>query len=221
MHRAENKSIHTSPFIIRVFSDHIKSWSSSGGMIFAEPRITTLKSVVFKSAVLGLLDTKWYVTAIYEPVGEGHMDEGTARLYRKLKGMECQLEVKGLFKKRMFFGPHRNLTILKPYIPTLEVSDKISKALNQNTEVTRLMRRVNSDEMSICLYPMDTDLQREVEVFNNPSSITWLINLSSIFIESLGLHKKADKVFQIFSEVRKIIEREMESSTADFICGTK
>jgi len=139
--------------------------------------------------------------------------------------MECQLEVKGFLRKRMIFKPHSNLMALKSYIPTLEVSDELCQALNQNDEVMRLLKPLNPGEMSIGLHSIpaehqqpdwspatstDAAVQGAAIFFDNPSSITWLITLSSVFMEGPGVQGKADKVFQLFREVCKVIKRVME-----------
>ena len=216
--KKDEKSAFTLPFMVRLFSKYVRKWSWIEGVIFVEPKSTILKVLIFRPAVVGLADTKWYITAVYEHLGEGSMNEEAKKLYRRLKGMECQLEVKGLLRKSVVFKPNRDLMILKHHIPALEVSDRLYRALNENDEVIRLVRVLKPSDMSISLYsepsaqqPLGSaSLQGSLTFFDNPLCIRWLITLDMIYTRGIGLKREADNVFKLFEEVCKVIMKEQK-----------
>jgi len=214
------------PFIVRVFDKHIQNYQLIQGLIIAEPKTPRLiKNLFFRSLPVGILgfgETKWYITAVHEAVDKTRMNKKAAELYRKLKGMECQMEAKGLLRKKITFKPHESLTELKRHIPTLQVSDKLCQALEKNEKILRLIKSINPGEMSIGLHSIpelyqapkesaastDRLTQNTVYYFKNPSSITWIITLSTLFHEGPGVQRKADIVIYLFNAIFRTI-REM------------
>lgn len=218
------------PFIVKVFDKYIQRYSvSQQGVIFVEPKtLPIIKSLVFRSTVVGVLgfgETKWYVTAVYEVIGRGHMNSETAELYRRLKGMECEVEVKGTIRKKVIFKPNRSLAELKLQIPTLQVSDRLCKTLERNKEIADLVKAIKPSEMSIGLHSipellqtpgesstsMDPITEKTIYYFNNPTSITWIATLSTLFQEGPFVHRKADSVMLLFSEIFQTIKRELHA----------
>jgi hypothetical protein len=218
------------PFIVRVFEKHIQTYSvNKEGMIFVQLKTpSTIKGLTFKSKPIGILgfgETKWSVTAVNEIIGRDQMNNEMADLYRRLRGMECEVDVKGVITKRVIFRPSGSLTELKPYIPTLQVSDRLCKILEDNTEIIELIKTIRPDEMSIGLHsipemlqipsepstPIDPVIQQTVHYFNNPTSITWIITLSTLFQELPFVQRKADSVIELFNEIFQTIKRELHA----------
>jgi hypothetical protein len=218
------------PFIVRVFERYIQTYSvNKEGMIFADPKKPSLiNGLTFRSTPVGILgfgETKWYVTAVHEIVGREQMNTETADLYRRLKGMECEVEVSGTITKRVIFKPNRSLTKLKLQIPTLQVSDRLCKILEENTEITDLIKTVRPEEVSIVLHsipellqipsesstPIDPITQKTIYYFNNPTSITWIVTLSTLFQELPFVQRKADSVIRLFNEIFQTVRRELHA----------
>lgn len=226
------------PFIVRLFDKYVHSYSSSQGVIFVEPKGSTLiKSLAFRPTSVGVFgfgETKWYVTAVYEAVGRTQMDEEAAQLYRNFKGTECQLEVKGVLRKKITFKPHEKLTRLKRHIPTLQVSDRLCKLLEKEEKVVDLIKSIKPGEMSVGLhsipelyqvpdesapeYSASTDpvTQKTVYYFHNPTSITWVTTLSTLFHPGPRVKKKADAVICLFNQVFQIIRSEFNARSEPY-----
>jgi hypothetical protein len=224
------------PFIVMVFDKYIQTYSvGQGGMIFAELKMPSLmRNLTFKSTPVGILgfgETKWQVTATDEIIQRGQMNSETTELYRKLKGMECEVEVRGTIRKEVFFKPHRSLNDLKLRIPTLQVSDMLCKALERNEEIVDLVKAINPTEMSIGLHSipelllsqgesntsMNPVTEKTIEYFNNPTSITWIATLFTLFQELPFVQRKADSVIRLFSHVFWTIRKELHGAEKPFI----
>jgi hypothetical protein len=226
----KGRKIRETPFIVRVFDKYIQAYSvNKEGMIFAQPRTPSIiNSLTFRSMPVGILgfgETKWYVTAVHEIVGRDQMNSETANFYRRLKGMECEVEVKGTITKKVIFKPNRSLNKLKPQIPALQISDRLCKILERNTEIADLIKAIKPVEMSIGLHSIpellqipgehdnsiDPVIQRTIYYFNNPTSITWIATLSTLFQELPFVQNKAKSVIRLFSEIFQTIKRELHS----------
>lgn len=218
------------PFIVRVFDKHIQAYSvNKEGMIFARPKMPSIiNSLTFRSIPIGILgfgETKWYVTAVHEIVGRDQMNSETADFYRRLKGMECEVEVKGIITKKVFFTPNRSLNELKLQIPALQISNRLCKILERNTEIADLIKAIKPVEMSIGLHSIpellqvpsesgsstDPVIQRTIYYFNNPTSITWIATLSTLFQELPFVQNKAESVIRLFNEIFQTIKRELHA----------
>jgi hypothetical protein len=219
------------PFIVKVFERYIQTYSvNQEGTISAEPKTPSIiNTLTFKSTPVGILglpsESKWHVTAVHEFVGRGQMNNETVDLYRRLKGMECEVEVSGIITQRVVFKPNRSLTKLKLQIPTLQVSDRLCKILEENMEIIDLIKTIRPVEMSIGLHsipellqipsesstPIDPVIQKTVYYFNNPTSITWIIALSTLFQELPGVQRKADPVIRLFNGIFQTIRRELHA----------
>jgi hypothetical protein len=218
------------PFIVRVFDKYVQAYSiNKEGMIFAQPRTPSIiNSLTFRSIPVGIMgfgETKWYVTAVHEIVGRSQMNSETADFYRRLKGMECEVEVKGTITKKVFFKPNRSLNELKLQIPALQISDRLCKILERNMEITDLIKAIRPAEMSIGLHsipellqiPSESDnsinpiIQKTIYYFNNPTSITWIATLSTLFQELPFVKNKAESVILLLSEIFQTIRRELHA----------
>jgi hypothetical protein len=218
------------PFIVMVFSKYIQTYSvGQGGMIFAELKMPSIvRNLTFKSTPVGILgfgETKWQVTAAHEIVERGQMNSETTELYRRLKGMECEVEVRGTIRKEVIFKPHRGLNELKLRIPTLQVSDTLCRTLERNEEIVDLVKAINPTEMSVGLHsvpellltqeepstPTNPVTEKTIEYFNNPTSITWIVTLSTLFQELPFVQRKADSIIRLFSHIFWDIRRELHA----------
>jgi hypothetical protein len=216
------------PFIIMVFDKYVQSYSiNQEGMISTQLKTPSIiQSLTFKSTPIGFLgfgETKWYLTAVHEVVGKDQMNTEAAELYRRLKGMECEVEVKGTIRKEVFFKPHKSLSELKLQIPTLQISNKLCRVLEENNVITDLVKTINPAEMSIELHSIpelmqtskekstqiDPIIEKAVHYFNNPTSITWIATLSTLFQELPFVQRKADSVIQLFNDIFITIRREL------------
>jgi len=208
------------PFIVKVFKRHLRNWSLAAGVLYAEPMNSIFQHIVFTSQRMALFETKWHIIAIYEYVGSDEMNDEAKKLYRKLKGMECELEMR-ILKKMPFFKPHKNLNDLKVYIPNLNISDYISQNLNKNQKVKKLLRSVDPLEAYITLLSLSPEhqtlsesqgdkIQSMVNFFDNPSSVTWIVTLTVMLPRFFGLQKKADDIFSLLNNICRVLKQETE-----------
>lgn len=196
-----------------LFKPHIKEWRIVQGVVFAESRDATFSNLLFVPKPAGLLDVIWYITAIYEPMGKRAMDEKAKRLYRMMKPMECELEVKGYLRKSMSFKPYRSLDEHNDVITDSEISDQLSRILNEDEGIMRLLGSVEPASMTVRLQSVPTDFQLISNSRSHASNITWTVTLSKILFRHRGIAKKVDGIIRLLNRICAVLGHEMEKLT--------
>jgi hypothetical protein len=222
--KEEKEKTREMPFVIKVFEKYVESWFSVYGIIQAKPKNAVFHYLTFMPKRVALFETRWCITAIYTCVNSEYMNTKTEEVYRKLKGMECELEVKGLLKKAVIFKPHHLLIELKTHIPNLTISQTLSQILNGDQNIIILLKHINPVEMTVTLdsippkyqpflHSHEAIMQGMLDYYNKPLSITWIVSLSVMLPKIPGLSTQADNIFQVLNRICVLLKR----MTEDFI----
>jgi len=220
--KKRKKSLYETPFIVRVFEKHIKDWKQGGGLVYATPKRSVYTYLMFQKKSIAFFETKWYITALYEVVNRDNMNEALEALYRKLKGMECSLESKGLIRKDIYFKENEFLSELRLYLPDITISNDIAKALNEDEEVMDLLQTVKPDDLTISLHSIPSEYQpfigsKEavvhgmIEFYTKPLYISWVITLGKMLGQSPGVEKKGDNIIKLLEEIADILKWKMDA----------
>ena len=216
------RAFYKVPFIVKVFEKHIDTWSSAAGAIYAKPRKAGFDHIILRSKSI-LLDTRWYISAVHDVVGEPSMDDLSRRLYRRLKGMECILESKGFLGRKKHFRPSDTLNQLSLFLPEIKVSDELSTMLNDSEEIMSLVRSILPDEMTIALHSMPAKYQPNskeaamrgmVAFYERPTQITWIITLVRRFQRGPSATRKADEIIELLDKITTVLRGKMEDLRA-------
>jgi len=209
------------PFPLKLFEDYMKKWKRySGGVIVCEPKKTKTRfdRIIFQSRVVGFFDRVWIMTAVWDCVTQGDMNELYAKVYRELKPMECRLYSKGIIRKRFYFAPEPILSKLEKVIPGFKISDSLSKALNRSKRVMELVRSVRPGSLTISLLSVPVMFQpfasQEAALlkgmasfYEEPESITWMVTLSKMFNRWIGIKKERDDIMRLLNTIHTVIRR--------------
>lgn len=193
------------PIVVRCLKDRIQSYKDLGRFVVIIPKGASFDRLLVRSS--RSLATSFenleelYCTSTVIP--KEKMTEENRALYRKLKGMECELEWKTerLFKRRAQLKPYSGLANLQAYIPELMISDAIGKALNSDDSLTCLINAVRPEELSLTLSSLDMGKDFVVpkkdavywsalDYYYSPIEIIWEVRLTKI-LPRLLFHKKS------------------------------
>jgi hypothetical protein len=221
-HRKSKSLYGADPFIVNIFREFLRNWRWFGSMIYAKPKKAKFQHLLFEPRFFGFTETKWYITALYEAIKEEKMDEEARKLYRKLKGTECELSSRryNLLFKQYFFKSHELLEELRTIIPTIAISEELSKALNENQQIIALIKTLRPSEMTITLNSIPPEYQpfissREILLqgmrafYEKPTNITWNIRVCKVFNRGLFAKRNATETFQLLNQVSSVLKKMM------------
>ena len=200
------------PFIIKVFEKYVKSWSSVADSLYVKPKNVKFNHLLLRPKAF-LFETKWQITAFCEIAEHLERDVPPERLYERLRGMSCILESKGLLGRKKYFVPGSS-------VDGVEASDELSRALNENREIMKLVRSVMPDEMTIApssimrKYPSnraETPTHDMDSLHEGPGRIMWIIRLTRGIQRGLGTSRKADQIIELLDKITEfLIEKTRE-----------
>lgn len=208
------------PFIVKLFEHHIRNWGGSSSIVQALPKNANFSYLMFTQSRVGLFETKWNISAVYEAVSREEMNEDAANLFRKIKGLECSMTSKGLIRKTYRFRHLGILDELQKELPEFKPSEELSEILNQDPRLEQLLNSLKPDDMSISLHsipleyqPFARSLEATVkgmaEFYKNPTYITWVVTFSRMISRGPGVQKIADNAMELFNHIFEILNRKM------------
>lgn len=189
--------------------DKVKSWRGSENKFIIEPKNANFSQIicVAQEISFGFGELKWDMSAVVPVVPKEEMNEEAKRIFRRLKGMECQLEWEGLGKRKPKFVLAPTLSDQRKFLPDLVVSPKIVNYLNKKTEVLDLLRTVKPDNILLALYigfPEDSNHVFRIyqRYYENPQEITWIAIMRRAFLrgEMIRYRKLFLAIYDFFNE---------------------
>jgi len=206
------RSDKDAPLVIKFLSDYVKKWQKTGNTILMTLRNTKLESmrVRFPSIFMSF-ETKTEFSTRLDVVPHDRMDSKNIRLYRRLKGMECQLAYKGIFQKKPFFEIHDSLKKLRSYLPDLAISPALRDFLSKDKELMSLIKELKPDNVEILLSslnPMEILSSKQednlipiiVDFYLNPPFISWEVFVTKMISKGFRMQKK-------YINMMKLVER--------------
>jgi len=197
------------PFIVQYLRDQIKTWKGNEREFVIEPKNATFSQIecVAQEIKFGFGELKWDISAVVPIVPKGEMNEETKRIFRRLKGMECQLKWEAFGKRKPKFVMSPTLLDQKKLIPDLEPSPNLADSLNSKREVLDTLNIVKPDHVFFILHtslPQTSDYFFRIfqRYYENPEEITWIITLRRAFFrgEMARYEKLFQAIYDFFSE---------------------
>jgi len=194
------------PFIIRVFEKYVESWSSVADSLYVKPKNVKFNHLLLRPKAF-LFETKWQITAFCEIAEHLEKDVSPERLYERLRGMSCVLESKGLLGRKKYFVPGSS-------VDGVEASDELSRALNENRDIMKLVRSVMPDEMIIAPSSImrehpskraETSAHDVDSLHEGPGRIVWIIRLTRGIQRGLRTSRKADQIIELLDKITELL----------------
>jgi hypothetical protein len=162
--------------LTRIFEDVTKEWKLISNGIMIVPKNASFDALVISLLPLGFSsDYKWVFTT---PITFGYSGDA-ARAYRKIKSLECSVEVKGLLRREYKFVEN---PVRKMFFSIIPFDEGLAKALNNDREIKTLLGKALPEELHITCYyellPGRSQVESMIEFFRNPTKIGWLVTAS-------------------------------------------
>lgn len=203
-----------------MFKDYVKRWSSWGGAIICDPKKTRVKfdRLILTPRRVGLFETIWVMTAMWDFISKEAMNEFYARVYRSLKPLECKLQSKGIIRRKYFFVSDPVLLKLEERIPGFKASDELYRELNKNEAIMGFINSIRPANLTVSLLSVPVEFQPfmgqeeamlkgMVSFYANPESISWMVSLSKMFYRWFSIKKEADAIMRLVNAIFKILRK--------------
>ncbi|RLE72583.1 MAG: hypothetical protein DRJ45_01615 [Thermoprotei archaeon] len=201
------------PLEVRVLKDKIAEWKSRGGILYIKFKDSYFEDLYIRTQSISFsFDVKHIFTVPISIINRGDMNEKYVKLYRILKGMEAQLEYKGIINRKPFFINLSKLNRLKNFLPDLKISNTLISILNNDKELLELIRKIKPGELTIGLKSMfdtfvyfsaspEAILHSEATYYKEPTEIMWLIMLSVMLIRGPSYKKSLSGIYKILNKI--------------------
>lgn len=220
------------PLVVRCLKNRIQSYKDLGGFVVIIPRRASFDRLLIRSSrsLATLFENLEDLYCTLTVMPKWKMTKENRALYRKLKGMECELEWKRehVFKRKAQFKPYSGLANLQAYIPELMISDAIGKALNSEESLMCLINAVKPEELSLTLSSLgiEKDLVTPkkdavhwsaIDYYYNPIEITWEAHLTKVLPRLLFYKKSYIDMYNLMDmlceKARELTQRMIKTST--------
>ncbi|UCE12996.1 MAG: hypothetical protein JSV04_12490 [Candidatus Heimdallarchaeota archaeon] len=169
-------------------------------------------SIVFIPRRLSFsVDKSWQFIASVNIKEKNQFSKEHVRLFQLLKRFECEVSVKGFFKKKFYLMPNPLLKHLQEEIPDLIYDDHLVHLLEQDESLKRLISIITPESLSITLYsePINTKNLKEYctqfrEIYQNPNELIWNIKIEKFlgYIISKGKYNRIlDSIIEAFENI--------------------
>jgi len=202
-------SILREPFIVQYLRDQIRTWKGNEREFVIEPKDASFSRIecVGQEIRFGFGELKWDLSAVVPMVPKEEMNEEARKLFRRLKGMECQLKWEGFGKRKPKFVMSPTLLGQRKLLPDLEPSAKLADNLNGKREVLDPLKIVKPDHVFFILhtsFPQTGDYLFRIfqRYYENPEEVTWIITLRRAFFrgEMARYERLFRAIYYFFSE---------------------
>jgi len=201
------------PLEVRVLKDKIAEWKSRGGILYIKFKDSNFEELYIRTQPISFsFDVKHIFTVPIKIVDKGEMSKRYVKLYRMLKGMEAELEYKGIINRKPFFINLSKLNRLKTLLPDLRIDNTLVSTLNNDQELLGLIKKIKPGEITIGLKSMfdtfvyfstspETILHNEATYYQDPAEIMWLIELSVMLIRGPAYKKSLRSIYTILNRI--------------------
>lgn len=175
-------------------------------------------TVLIKSRRLSYsADKSWIFIASVIIYDQAQFSPERSLLWQKIKGYECELIRKGLFRKSFHFQSTRLLTELQTTIRELVISTKLMEMLNQDDLLQECISKVVPEELSVHLFsqPIETKDFNEYSSefrkrYESPSDLIWNIRLEKFLgpiFSKRKYNQTLDKILEILESITLSVQR--------------
>ena len=207
-----DKYSRATPVVI-VLGDRIASWRGGKNQIMIVPKKAHFDTLFYvKEPISFALETKDRFIAQVTVVPEQRMDEVWARVYKRLKPMECELAWSGFLRRRAFFRPFSGLKGLSEYIPGFKPDPRLSNVLASDPVVRELILKVRPGELIVNLKSMseldayfasDKEVAKSIEAayYENPQEIVWYVTYTTMIIRGPKFKEKIIAIYDLLDRI--------------------
>jgi len=213
----------TKNFIKKLLEDKIE-WKEQRGILYGRPKSddTFFHEIFVITKPIGFFEYKYIFTALYHALDSSEMDKNGVKAFRYLKGMECDLIVKGFLRKHFFFDFRKDLYQLSEMVEGLKLNPTLIENLNKNEELLSKIRKLGAIELNVRLKSIselyapfikgrDTLLQAEKAYYENPEELIWTVTLSMILSQGPSLRRNIKFIYDVLNIISKHIEEVTEN----------
>lgn len=204
------------PDVVKVLSAFLTKWNPTIGGTLVYPKDTLFEEMLIKTVPVGLgFENATEFSCSVNVVPEEEMDEKKREIYRRLKGMECELEYEGTISKKPRFKPSESLSKLTRFVPSLLISNDLVNTLHNEGKLISLIRTVRPDELKFSLISVtqadfaeiatssEGMLSSMARFYNEPKRIVWVFKLKKMITKG---PKYSRDVIGAFNIVRSASE---------------
>lgn len=193
--------------IVACLRDRLKDWRSAGEGVALFPKEASFDVMYVVRRRLSFFlsfDYKWDFSTHILVFDEGDMDDDRRALYRRLKGMECELEWKGMILRRPRF---KSYSKLRRMVPMAKPSAVLIELLNGNERLMKAISASKLDEIYVNTYyeaPGGVSPARGIlEFYNNPSKVGWIIRATKGPGGEFRFKRTVNEIFNVFDILSK------------------
>lgn len=183
--------------VVNSLRERVREWRIARGGVVLVPTHANFDLLIVGKRPLGYSsDFKWTFTA---PVVIEWPPRKLVDAYRRLKAMECELHIEGIFKRRYSFVES---SVKKALFPGIGFDDRLAESLEESRELAELLRKASPDELYISTYyelkPGRSAVECLIESFERPEKLGWLITASRGPEAELILPLAARRMYDLF-----------------------
>ena len=205
----------TEKLIGKILKDRIDLIKFERGTTYIRPKDAAFDEMFIYKKLIGLFEYKYLFTANVLIVPTDEMSPAMANAYRYLKGCECVLKYKGIFRKSVSFEPREELEKLANLIgDEFKVNNRLANLLNSDGELMKNISKLGIIELYVFLKSIDetylpfiTDRDKlilaEKAFFENPTEILWTLALSHTLSRGIRFKRNVLLIFDVLDRIAK------------------
>ncbi|RLE82378.1 MAG: hypothetical protein DRJ51_00015 [Thermoprotei archaeon] len=207
----------TLEFVKKILADKFEEWRSARGMVYARAIDAPFDELYISMKPIGFFEYKYNFSAIMTLVPTHMMNDRYAEIYRRLKGLECDLKIKGLLRKNFFFITRRDLDALSQLVEDLKPNDLLASELTNDSSLMGKIRKLGAIELTVRLKSItelyapfvasrEAMLQAEKAFYENPEDIVWILTLSTILTQGPRLRRNVQLIYEVLYDISQKIK---------------
>ncbi|RLE89987.1 MAG: hypothetical protein DRJ49_01280 [Thermoprotei archaeon] len=204
----------TERLIGKILKDKIEVIKHERGVTYIRPKDAAFDEMFIYKRMIGLFEYKYMFTANILIVPADGMTPLMADVYRYLKGCECILKHRGIFRKTISFEPREELSKLATLIEGLKVSNRLTNLLNSDRELMEDISKLGTIELYVLLKSIDetylpfiTDRDKlilaEKAFFEKPSEILWTLTLTHTLPRGFRFKRNVLLIFDVMDRIAR------------------
>jgi len=212
--------------IVGSLESRIRDWRQTQDGVLLLPKEAFFNEALVRTyrSFGTLLERMVEFTALVTVVPREAMTAEAALLYRRMKGMECELSWSGLVKPTPHFVALQRPESWRTYMPKVRTDKRLLKALNSQGSLMDTIRKLKPAALDVALVSLhsgvmpdgrlrpDQLLQSMAEFYNEPTTVTWGVSLRTA-LPQLGRTKTTlNRCYELLDLISKTVREVSEAS---------
>jgi hypothetical protein len=206
------------PWVLRAMQGRISDIHSVGKSFEATPISASYDKIIIRTTS-SVFDPVWEFSGMLS-IFRSPVPRNYVGLCKRLKNMECELEWRGIIRRRPFFKSLSGLVGLKNHIPSISPDNGLAEILNSTPRVVKLIERIGPDTVLILFsampvfdfnVPQDVILKLMVESYENPQNFVAMIKLTKLLTQGLGGPSTVLNILDVIDEISHAVRRLYEN----------